>query len=108
MSHGLSSDDLACLQRVFRSCLSLQEAILFGSRAKGTFHSGSDVDLAVKGCSDSEVIALSASLNEETVLPYYFDVVAVETITSPELLDHIERVGVLLYSSWQGESSDVG
>ena len=60
------------------------------------------MDLAVKGCSDSEIILLSAALNEETTLPYFFDVVAHEKISSQDLLEHIARVGVLIYSRNQG------
>lgn len=98
MNNGLSSEEILCICRVLEDVPSVQEAILFGSRAKGSFRAGSDVDLAVKGCSDSDVILLSAALNEETVLPYFFDVIAHEKINNPELLEHIERVGVTLYS----------
>jgi len=98
VNNGLSSEEMTCLCKVLQENLSVQEVILFGSRAKGTFHPGSDVDLAVKGCSDSDVISLSAALNQETILPYFFDVVAYEKISSFDLLDHIERVGVTLYS----------
>lgn len=75
----------------------MESAILFGSRAKGTFRSGSDVDLAVRGCSETDVIQLSAALNEETVLPYFFDVVAYETIQNDDLVEHIDRVGITIY-----------
>ena len=75
---------------------------MFGSRAKGTFRAGSDVDLAVKGCSDSDVTLLSAALNEETTFPYFFDVVAYEKISNQELLAHIDRVGVTLYIKRNG------
>lgn len=98
MNSGLSSEEISCVCRVLQTVSSVQQAILFGSRAKGTFQTGSDVDLAVKGCSDADVIALSAALNEETVLPYFFDVVAYEKINSQELLEHIERVGLTIYS----------
>lgn len=103
MNSGLSSDELNGLCRVLQGFPSVQEAILFGSRAKGTFREGSDVDLAVKGCSDSAVILLSAALNEETTLPYFFDVVAHEKISSQDLLEHIARVGVTIFSRDDGE-----
>jgi predicted nucleotidyltransferase len=99
MSSGLSRKELTDLCQVFQSFPGIRDVVVFGSRAKGTAKPGSDVDLAVKGASDSEIIRLSASLNEETTLPYFFDVVAFETITSHELREHIERVGVLIYSS---------
>lgn len=98
MTSGLSSEEIACICRVMQSVPSVRQAVLFGSRAKGTFRAGSDVDLAVKGCPDEDLILLSATLNEETLLPYFFDVVAYEKINSRELLEHIDRVGVTVYS----------
>lgn len=41
---------------------------------------------------------LSDILNEESILPYYFDIVHFEQITEPELVLHIERVGKVLYA----------
>jgi len=97
MSNGLSAEEMRCVCDVLRRFSSVQTAVLFGSRAKGTFRAGSDVDLAVKGCSESEIILLSAALNEETVLPYFFDVVAYETIQSSDLIEHIHRAGITIY-----------
>jgi predicted nucleotidyltransferase len=102
VNSGLSSGELNDLCRVLQGFPSVQEAVLFGSRAKGTFRTGSDVDLAVKGCSDSDVVLLSAALNEETAFPYFFDVVAHEKISSQDLLDHIARVGVTVFSRDDG------
>jgi len=33
-------------------------------------------------------------LNEETTLPYFFDVINLEKIKSSNLIQHIERVGI--------------
>jgi uncharacterized protein len=53
--------------------------------------------LAVKGCSEDDAMRLSAVLNEETTLPYFFDVVIYETIQSSDLSEHIDRVGETIY-----------
>jgi len=37
-------------------------------------------------------------LNEETLLPYFFDVVHYESLTEPRLVEHIDRVGKPLLS----------
>jgi len=97
VNSGLSKEEMRTLCAALQMFPSVQKAVLFGSRAKGTFSEGSDVDLAVKGCSETEVIAVSAALNEETPLPYFFDVVACERISSPDLLEHINRVGIKIY-----------
>ena len=77
--------------------------VLFGSRAKGNYKPGSDIDLAVKGdrVSPRIVAQLADCLNEETPLPYFFDVVHYETLDNQALVDHIDRVGIVIYSAGQ-------
>jgi hypothetical protein len=59
----------------------------------------SDLDLVVYGPSITEktLIRLGARLNEELPLPYYFDIVHYETITTPSLREHIDTCGVPFY-----------
>lgn len=78
----------------------ITELVLFGSRAKGNFKAGSDVDLAIKGAAVSydTAVRLADVLNEEKPLPYFFDVVHYEAIAEPRLVEHIDRVGVVIYS----------
>ena len=51
------------------------KATVFGSRAKGVFRAGSDIDIALFGedLDFPDIIHLSYLLNEETPLPYKFD-----------------------------------
>ncbi|MGB3226258.1 MAG: nucleotidyltransferase domain-containing protein [Desulforhopalus sp.] len=99
MKYGLSQQDIEEICKAFNLFPEIDEAVLFGSRAKGNYKSGSDVDIAIKGenIQHSCVSRLSDILNEESRLPYYFDIVHFEQITEPELVLHIERVGKLLY-----------
>ncbi|GCD77744.1 hypothetical protein JCM31826_12260 [Thermaurantimonas aggregans] len=65
-------------------------------QGKGTYKRGSDVDLALrveKGQADV-VRHISRILNEETMLPYRFDVIDYDGVSNPELLSHIQRVGI--------------
>ena len=66
-----------------------KKAILFGSRAKGDYRKGSDVDLAI----DGDERRVSYLLNEETNLPYRFDVINLQKISNRALSEHIKRVG---------------
>jgi predicted nucleotidyltransferase len=96
---GLTEDDLSTLQRVFRRYPSVHEVLVFGSRAMGRFRPGSDVDLAVRE-DDARASALPDmryELDEETLLPYRFDVLALDQIASPLLVDHIQRWGCSIY-----------
>ncbi len=85
--YGLSQKELDEIKKVLKDLN--KRAILFGSRAKGNYKKGSDIDLAVVG---NERL-LSYYLNEEINLPYFFDVVNLEKITNKKLLEHITRVG---------------
>lgn len=99
MAFGLRSQDLHDIVCILQRFPVVEEAIVFGSRAKGNYKKGSDIDIAIKGRGiDHGVVAmLSFFLNEETALPYFFDIVHVEAISAPELLAHIDRVGQCLY-----------
>lgn len=99
MSHGLRDSDLSCIENAVRQIEEIEECILFGSRAKGNYKRGSDVDLAIKGdrITFSTVSHLHDWLNEESPMPYFFDVVQYETISNPKLVEHIDRVGISLY-----------
>lgn len=41
----------------------------------------------------ADLVRLSETLNEDSPLPYRFDVVLYETLASEELRSHIDRVG---------------
>lgn len=96
---GLRDDDFTTLVLILRRHKEVEEACVFGSRAKGNFKPGSDVDIAVKGKNISHEVLTSISydLNEETLMPYHFDVLNFNTISSKDLIDHINRVGVTIF-----------
>ena len=76
----------------------VEKVILFGSRAKGTYKRGSDIDIVISGheLNYSIVNELSYLLNEESTLPYYFDLLNLAEINSPALLEHINEYGLHL------------
>ena len=68
--------------------------VVFGSRAKGNFREGSDVDLAVEGSAWTLADAEHAKeLLEERFFPWSFDVVLPFATANGALSEHIERVG---------------
>lgn len=96
---GLKTKDIALLRDTFKKFPELSEVRIFGSRAMGNFKPGSDVDLALFGKKPlSCATRISALLNEELPLPYYFDVVDYSEISNPDFLAHIDQYGKLLYS----------
>ena len=100
MDFGLKIRDIEYIKKALKKLPEIDEAIIFGSMAKGICKPGSDIDLAIKGkkIRNSTVSALSFQLNEELPLPYYFDVIHYEKISEQKLVEHIDRVGKVLYS----------
>jgi predicted nucleotidyltransferase len=99
MPYGLTDVQLAQIQRVLAQTPRLERAVLFGSRAKGTNRAGSDIDLALMG--DAFQLADRLRLDNELDdlnLPVFFDLVVYRHISEPALREHIDRVGVTLYS----------
>ena len=77
----------------------IERVIIFGSRALGNAKPGSDVDLAFSGKNvTSHLVSLiQGYLEEETILPYFFDCIHLESIQNKELLTHISDHGKVLY-----------
>jgi len=78
----------------------LTKAILYGSRAKGNFREGSDIDLVLFGdkLNYNDLASIAIQL-DDLFLPYTFDLSLYNQIDNPELIDHINRVGIVFYSN---------
>jgi len=95
---GLSTTDLTKIQSVFARFPALSKVWLYGSRAKGNFRSYSDIDITLEGDALNPDIGhrIEWAL-DDLYLPYTFDVSILTAIDNRDLLEHIERVGVLIY-----------
>ena len=98
MKYGLSTSNLKEIQRVFTNNDRVKKVILFGSRAMGTYKPGSDVDLVIQGdlITLNDIISLNIRLEELDFL-IHFDLLSWSSITDPNVLDHIKRVGIAIY-----------
>ena len=96
MSIGLSNRDISIIKTVLQGFSEVESATLFGSRAKGNFKTGSDIDIAIslKKGSQKSIQEIHDKLEEETPLPYFFDVIDFNTIQNSDLIEHIKRVGI--------------
>ena len=98
MSHGLSEKTVEELKGIFREHAEIDQAILYGSRAKGSYESGSDIDIALVGNSLSMKDLLQIRREIESLnLPYTVDLVLYHKIQNQDLIDHINRVGIVIY-----------
>jgi predicted nucleotidyltransferase len=98
MKFGLKDYMVTAIQSCLAHYPRIEEAILYGSRAMGTFRPGSDIDLTLKGkqLTLSDVFRLENEI-DDLLLPYTFDISIYHQISNAELLDHINRKGVLFY-----------
>lgn len=96
---GLPQAAIYAICQVFACYPGLAQAILYGSRAKGTFRPGSDIDLTLKGeITDQELLSLYGDL-DDLCLPYKFDLSLYRQLDNQALYEHIERVGQVFYDS---------
>lgn len=97
---GLSDEELEQIVHVLQAFPNVKKGIIFGSRAKGTFKKGSDIDIALLGTNLNEVpTKVAYILNEELLLPYFFDIIDYDAIATPELKEHIDRLGRQFYKN---------
>lgn len=100
MSNGLTIRDQRTIESILAKYEVVKKVYLFGSRAKGSFNSGSDVDLAImnNGVSHSDLVRIKSDLDESD-LPYFVDVILYPLLNHLPLKNHIDRVGKLIYES---------
>lgn len=96
---GLKVGDQAIILQVLAKYQQIQKALIYGSRAYNSYKPGSDIDIAI--ICDERYISwdLSIELNEETILPYHFDITDYNRIKEPALKEQIDKYGVEIYNS---------
>lgn len=96
--YGLSDIIIEDLQKVFKSHSNIDEVIIFGSRAKGNYSEGSDIDLAIKGdnISFNQLMDIHIQI-EELELLYKVDLVDYNKYAASPVAAHIDRVGKVFY-----------
>lgn len=97
-STGLSDDQVEQIRNTIASCPRVLQAWIFGSRVLGTHRKGSDIDIALDGedLTLEDVMRLHARIDDLN-LPYFVDLVHIQRIGNPDLLDHISRVGKTIF-----------
>lgn len=100
MNFGLRNEDMENIITTIQQFSEIEKAAIFGSRAKGNYKPGSDLDIAIwgKDISFSTISRLHAILEEESPMPYYFDIVDYSHLNHAELKSHIDRVGIVFFT----------
>ena len=95
--YGLTDKELQYIVALLRKNTKINQAVLYGSRAKGNFKPFSDIDIALFGdkLSQKDVKELLVEINDSN-FPYQVDLVVYRSIKNQDLIDHINRVGISL------------
>jgi predicted nucleotidyltransferase len=98
MPYGLNEETIEKICKVLSRHPNIEKAVLYGSRAKGTFKAGSDIDLSLHGAAitATELGEIDSEL-DDLLLPYTIDLFIFDRLTHEDLREHIERVGKVFY-----------
>lgn len=95
---GLSPTTLQTIRHILAEVPAVKKAVLYGSRAKGTYRPGSDIDLTLFGDAlDLDTLGQIATRLEESPIPYQVDLSIYGLIEHAGLREHIERAGKVFY-----------
>lgn len=96
---GLPPATLDKLNSVFVEHSAIEHVLIYGSRAKGNYRPGSDIDLTIKGnqIPFAEFMRIEDQI-DDLMLPYTVDLSQYRQIDNAELIAHIDRVGVEIYA----------
>ena len=98
MNYGLSNDAIPAIIRILRQYDTVEQAVLYGSRAMGKYRPASDIDLVLIGPELKLSVQLSIeNAIDDLLLPYTVDLSILHQIENAELLDHINRAGIVIY-----------
>ncbi len=98
MKYGLNDNIIVKINSIFSRWPGVEQVILYGSRAKGNYRDGSDIDLTIVGetVTQSDMLKIANEL-DDLLLPYKIDLSLMRQIEDKAVIEHIKRVGVVLY-----------
>ena len=94
---GLDFSLIAKLNEIFNKLTEIEKVILYGSRAKGNYREGSDIDITIFGNINDETINSIKNDIEELNSPYLYDISIFNKIKNQDLIEHINRVGKVIF-----------
>lgn len=95
---GLPDKTVALIRGILAGIPAVKKAVIYGSRAKGNFRPGSDIDLSLYGEKlDLRILGEIAARLDESLIPYQVDLSIFDRLDHAGLREHIERVGLVFY-----------
>lgn len=106
MTYGLSEETIERIRQVLAGHPEVERAILYGSRAKGTFRRGSDIDLTLEGAITVPLMLKIETELDDLLLPYKLDLSLLAHVEDPDVRAHIARVGQVFYDRHPGSDPE--
>lgn len=99
MEFGLTQNHRSIIHSIFAKYPQVRKVVVYGSRAKGNFRPGSDIDMTiVEGEQlNSDLLFRLANDFDDSQLPFFVDLSIFSQLTEPALVQHILRVGKTIY-----------
>ncbi len=98
MEFDLRDMEINALRLILASVPEVDEAIIYGSRARGTNKMASDIDITLKGRDLTYLqLALLDAKIDDLYLPYFVDLSLFSMLRNEDLIASIEREGKVLY-----------
>ncbi len=98
MKYGLKEHTIEAIQNTFAKYPQIEKVLLYGSRARGNFRNGSDIDLTLKGESlESRLLFKIENELDDLLLPYKIDLSIYHKIENQDFLDQIDQYGIVFY-----------
>lgn len=109
MCYGLSELTIDKLLAIFKDYIEIQSVVLYGSRAKGNYREGSDIDLTIKSDSltYSQLLKIECRI-DDLDLPHKVDLSIFKMIDNEKLIQHINKYGIILFAGTNKQQEDTG
>ena len=102
---GLYPNSYKIILSIFQKHENIEKVIIYGSRAKGNYKEGSDIDFTLFGNLNYDDILKLKHEFEESTIPYLIDISIFNDLESESLIDHINRVGKIFYEKTENNSA---
>ena len=93
---GLPQRTIEELLAYFKSKSAIEKVCIYGSRAKGNYHIGSDIDFAIWTDEHDNFRRIWGELDDLST-PYKFDVIDYKTLTHQGMINSIDKDGIVFY-----------
>lgn len=93
---GLPEKTINELLKYFSTKNDIEKVLIFGSRAKDTYKTGSDIDFAIWTDNHKEFFKINSEL-DDLPTPYKFDIVDYKRLERTNMKHSIDTEGILFY-----------